>query len=192
MNLSCEGKKIMNLKKENCIKDISIFLSGGIDRVEDDGIGWRKEIRSKCENANLNFNFYDPTDKPEGLGSEIGDEKNRIQKLMRQGKWEQAQEEVKIFRRYDLRMVDHSHLYIIYIDLNVHYCGSWDEFNVAERQQKPIFVIMAPGQSKYEIPSWSVASVREDEVFESVDECIEHLKLLNEGKILLDKRWVKI
>ena len=67
-----------------------------------------------------------------------------------------------------------------------------DEFNVAERQGKPLFVIMAPGQSKYEIPSWAIATVNEDEAFESIDECIEHLKLINEGKILMDRRWVMI
>ena len=111
---------------------------------------------------------------------------------MKQGKWEQAKSEVKIFRRYDLRMVDHCHLYIIYIDLKIAYCGSWSEFNVAERQQKPIFVIMAPGFSKYDIPSWAVASVNEDEVFEGISECVEHLKLINEGKILMDRRWVII
>lgn len=176
----------------NELEGIKIFLSGGIDRVKDDGVGWRKELRKKCIYAKLPVTFFDPTDKPKGLGSEVGDEKMRIQKLMKQGKWEQAQSEVKIFRRYDLRMVDHSHLYIVYIDLNVHYCGTWDEFNVAERQGKPLFVIMAPGQSKYEIPSWSIASVNENEVFESVDGCVEHLKLLNDGKILLDRRWVRI
>jgi len=174
------------------LNGITVFLSGPIDRVDDDGVGWRKELRRKCKKASLPLKFFDPTDKPEGLGSEVGDEKMRIQRLMKQGKWEQAQNEVRIFRRYDLRMVDHSHLYIIYIDLNVYACGTWDEFNVAERQGKPLFVIMAPGQSKYEIPSWAIASVNEDEVFEGVDECVEHLKLLHEGKISFDRRWVKI
>jgi len=176
----------------NNLVGVTAFLSGGIDRCNDDGVGWRKEIKKKCKRAKLPISFFDPTDKPKGLGSEVGDEKMRIQRLMKQGKWKQAQSEVRVFRRYDLRMVDHSHLYIIYIDLNVHYCGTWDEFNVAERQGKPLFVIMAPGQSKYKIPSWAVASVNEDEVFESVDECVEHLKLLNDGKILLDRRWVVV
>ena len=176
----------------NNLNGITVFLSGGIDRVADNGTGWRKELKKKCKKARLPLKFFDPTDKPLGLGSEIGDEKLKIKKLMKQGKWEQAQYEVKIFRRYDLRMVDHSHLYIIYIDLNVHYCGTWDEFNVAERQGKPLFVIMAHGQSKYDIPAWAIASVREDEVFESIDDCVEHLKLLHTGIISLDRRWVKI
>ena len=171
---------------------ITVYLSGPIDRVDDDGVGWRKQLREKCKKAKLPLKFFDPTDKPKGLGSEVGDEKKRIQRLMKQGKWEQAQSEVKIFRRYDLRMVDHSHLYIVYINLNVYTCGTWDEFNVAERQGKPIFVLMAPGQSKYEIPTWAIASINEDEVFESIDECVEHLKLLHEGKISFDRRWVKV
>ena len=172
------------------LTNITAFLSGGIDRVKDDGVGWRREIKRKCKRAKLPLKFFDPTDKPKGLGSEIGDEKLRVQKLMGQGKWEQAKAAVKIFRRYDLRMVDHSHLYIIYIDLSLHYCGTYNEFNVAERQGKPIFVIMAPGYSKYDIPVWAIASVNEGEVFESIDECVEHLKLLQEGKIVFDRRWV--
>ncbi len=176
----------------NNLDGMKLFLSGGIDRDPDNGVKWRKEFRKKCKKAKLPVDFFDPTDKPKGLGSEIGDEKLRIQRLMKQGKWEQAKNEVKIFRRYDLRMVDHCHLYIIYIDLNFYACGSWNEFNVAEIQKKPIFVIMAPGFSKYDIPSWAVASVNEDEVFEGIDECVEHLKLINEGKILMDRRWVMI
>jgi hypothetical protein len=173
------------------LNGIKVFLSGGIDRVDDDGVGWRKEIRKKAKRAKLPVEFLDPTDKPEGMGSEVGDEKIRIQSLMEKGKWEQAQEEVKIFRRFDLRMVDHCHLYIVYMDLNVHYCGTYDELFTAERQNKPLFVIMAPGQSKYDIPSWLIASVEEDEVFESIDDCVEHLKLMQNGKILFDRRWVK-
>jgi len=182
----------MEKLKGNHLEGVSCFLSGGIDRCKDDGVGWRKELRRKCQRARLPLTFLDPTDKPKNMGSEIGDEKLRIQKLMKEGKWKQAQNEVKIFRRYDLRMVDICHLYIVYIDLNVHYCGTWDEFNVAERQNKPLFAITAPGQSKYDIPAWSVASLNEDEVFENIDECVDHLKLLNEGKISLDRRWVII
>ena len=179
-------------KVENNLEGITIFLSGGIDRCSDDGVGWRKELKRRCKQNKLPVTFLDPTDKPKHLGSEIGEEKIRIQKLMKQGKWVQAQNEVKTFRRYDLRMVDACHLFIVYIDLGVHYCGTYDEFNTAERQGKPLFVIMAPGQSKYEIPSWLIASVNEDEVFESITDCVEHLKLLNEGKIIFDRRWVKI
>lgn len=171
---------------------VKVFLSGPIDRVKDDGVGWRREFIKKCKKAKLPLTYLDPTDKPKDMGSEIGDEKIRIQQLMKKGKWKQAQEEVKQFRRYDLRMVDHCHLYVMYMDVTVHACGTYDECYTAERQHKPLFIIMASGQSKYDIPSWLVALMDEDEVFESIDDCVDHLKLLNNGKILLDNRWVMV
>jgi hypothetical protein len=169
---------------------LKIFLSGPIDRISDDGVGWRKEIKSKCKRAKFPFTFFDPTDKPEGMGSEIGDEKIRIQELMKRKKWEQAKTEVKVFGRFDLRMVDLSHVLILYCDINIHMCGSYEEFVTAKRQHKPCFVIMAEGQSKYDIPSWLIQHLNEDEVFDSVSECVDHLKLMYEGKIVPDDRWV--
>ncbi|KKL24919.1 hypothetical protein LCGC14_2410520 [marine sediment metagenome] len=169
---------------------LRVFLSGPVDRVADDGVLWRKEFKNKCKKAKLPFTFFDPCHKPKGMGSEIGDEKLRIQRLMKQKKWEQAKIEVKIFSRYDLRMVDLSHLLVLYCDINVHLCGSYEEFVTAKRQHKPCFVIMAEGQEKYDIPIWLIQHVDEDEVFNSIEECVTHLKLMYEGKILTDDRWV--
>jgi len=171
---------------------VSLFLSGSIDQAADDGIGWRKEIKKQCKRAKLPVEFLDPTDKPKNLGSEIGEEKLRIKLLMKDKKWDQAKQQAKIFRRYDLRMVDKCHLYIVYIDLNVRMCGSFDEMFTAERQGKPLMAIMAPGQSKYDIPAWLIAIFNEDEVFESIEDCVEHLKLLHDGKISFDRRWVAV
>jgi len=176
----------------NKLEGVKIYLSGGIDRNDDDGITWRKEFRKKCKSSKLPVSFFDPTNKPKGMGSEIEDEKLRIQQLLRKGKWNQSQQEMKTIQRFDLRMVDHCHLFIIYIDLNIHYCGSYREFDEAAEEKKPILAIMSPGYSKYDIPSWLVATLDEDEVFEGIDSCIEHLKLLNQGKILLDNRWIII
>lgn len=143
-----------------------------------------------CKDKGLPFKFFDPCDKPKGMGSEIGDEKLRIQKLMKKKKWEQAKMEVKVFGRYDLRMVDLSHALVLYCDTNVHLCGSYEEFVTAKRQHKPCFVIMAEGQDKYEIPTWLIQHLNEDEVFNSVEECVQHLELMNQGKIIIDDRWV--
>jgi hypothetical protein len=170
--------------------DLRIFLSGPIDRVADDGVEWRRDFQVLCKKKELPFKFYDPCNKPKGMGSEIGDEKIRIQGLMKKQKWEQAQTEVKIFGRYDLRMVDLSHVLVLFCDINVHLCGSYEEFITAKRQHKPCFIIMGKGQTKYDIPSWLLQHVDEDEVFDTVEECVEHLKLIYEGKIITDDRWV--
>jgi len=71
-------------------------------------------------------------------------------------------------------------------------CGSYEEFITAKRQHKPCFVIMADGQTKYDIPSWLIQHLDEDEVFDTVEECVEHLELINAGKIITDERWVVV
>ncbi len=169
-----------------------IYLSGGIDRVEDDGLGWRKEFRNRCNRAKLPVGFLDPTNKPDHLGSEVGEEKNRVRVLLEAHKWEQAQNQAKYFRHIDLRMVDSCHLFVVYIDITSHLCGTYQELFLAESQSKPMFVIMAPGQSKWDIPSWLVTVFDEDDVFNDVKSCVEHLKLLHSGKIIFDDKWIMI
>ena len=168
------------------------FLSGPIDRVPDDGVVWRSYIINECGKRGINLEFFDPCNKPRGLGSEIGIEKVKVRDLIDSGKWEEAQEFVKTFRRYDLRGVDTCNLVIAMIDLDVHLCGTYDEVFTAEREGKPIFVIMGKGQKKEDIPTWMVSFINPDEIFESVDECIDYLEKIDEGVIELDRRWVMI
>ena len=87
------------------LKGATCFLSGPIDRVEDDGVQWRNYIKEQSIKRDLGLNFFDPCDKPEGLGSEIGIEKNKVQSLIREDKWQEAQDFVKMFRRYDSAVV---------------------------------------------------------------------------------------
>ena len=170
----------------------SCFLSGPIDRVSDDGVQWRNYIKEQSEKRGLGLHFFDPCDKPEGLGSEIGIEKNKFQEPIRENKWQEAQDFVKQFRRYDLRGVDTSDFLIVKVDMDCHMCGTYDELFTAEREQKPILVIMGKGQKKVDIPTWLVAFIHPDEIFETEDECLDHLEKLNTGEKMLDRRWVPI
>lgn len=174
------------------IKGATCFLSGPIDRVSDDGVQWRNYIKEQAAERDLGLNFFDPCDKPEGLGSEIGIEKNKVRDLLQEGKWEEAQDFVKIFRRYDLRGVDTSDFLIVKVDMAVHMCGTYDELFTAEREQKPILVIMGTGQKKLDIPTWLIAFIRPDEIFETEDECLDYLEKLNKGELEFDRRWVPI
>jgi hypothetical protein len=89
-------------------------------------------------------------------------------------------------------MIDSTNLYVVYLDLKIHACGTYNEFFEAERQEKPLFVIMAPGYKKYDIPLWLIGIIREQEVFEGIDECIDHLVKINAGEIEQDDRWLRI
>ena len=83
-------------------------------------------------------------------------------------------------------------LYIIYIDLDSHLCGTYNELFEAENQQKPLFAIMKSPYTKKDFPGWLVSIFREEEVFDSIDECVEHLKKINMGEVQMDKRWLRI
>jgi nucleoside 2-deoxyribosyltransferase len=176
------------------LKDIHIYISGAIDRVSDDGIGWRQEIRKKCEQYNLPVVFLDPTDKPVELGSEIGIEKKRMEQLKSGGRelWELAQKEVKQFKRIDYRMVDRCDLFIIYIDISVHMCGSYFECKVAEEQRKPIFVILAKSMIRKDLPTWLIDLVNYDHIFLDINDVVEYLDKMNNEEIPLDNRWIKV
>ena len=175
----------------NEIDGIKVYLSGPMDRVEDDGVGWRQEFRLICEKAGLFFKFLDPTDKPEGVSSEVV-EKYAIKEALKKGDWETASKKSRKVRHVDLRMIDNTDLYIVHIDTTIHSCGTYNELFEAESQQKPIFVIMASHHEKYDIPLWLVGIVKEKEVFEGIDECIGYLVKINKGKIKLDDRWLRI
>ena len=182
--------------RDNIIKNLldgtRIFLSGPIDRVADDGVQWREFFKKECVYNNFNIKFFDPCDKPKNLGSEIGIEKHKVKELILNGKWDEAQELVKLFRRFDLRGVDWCDLIVAKIDLDAHACGTYDEIFTAERECKPVFMIMGKGQKKTDIPSWLVSFMKEKEIFNNEYECIDYLKKLNNGQISFDRRWVKI
>lgn len=174
------------LKGKRCV------LSGGIDRVPDDGKGWRIYIKEECKKKKIDIIFFDPCHKPNGLGSEIGVEKTKVRELINNDKWAEAREYVKTFRHYDLRAIDWSDFVIVKIDINSHLCGTYDEIFLADRELKPIFVIMGENQTKYDIPTWLVSFINENEIFNNEDECIDYLANINSGKISLDERWVDL
>ncbi len=176
----------------NILKGSHSVLSGAIDRVENDGVEWRKYIKRRCEELDLGILFFDPCDKPKHLGSEIGIEKQKVKILINSGKWEEARKYVKEFRHFDLRAVDRCDFMIAKIDINIHICGTYNELFTAENQLKPIFIIMGEGQKKEDIPTWLISFIKEENIFESEDECIDRLIKIDNGEIELDEKWVKI
>ncbi len=176
----------------NFLKDSRCVLSGAIDRCDDDGVQWRNYIKDECEKRTFGIKFFDPCNKPKSLGSEIGIEKQKVKQLVKDGKWKEAQEFVKTFRHYDLRAIDWCDFVIVKIDISLHACGTYDEIFMAEREHKLILVIMGERQTKIELPSWLIAFINEEEVFDTEDDCIEYMSKLHSGEVELDERWVKL
>jgi hypothetical protein len=172
----------------NLLNNHIVYLAGSIEHSVDNGIGWREEIKQKSKNIGLNLAFLDPTHKPANMVSECNKEKLFWMKLRDEGHYDELTNFVKSTRRIDLRMVDLSSFLIAYIDPDVPSVGTTDEIIIAERQKKPIIAIIKGGKKRANL--WHFAIMKHKEMFESIDECLNYLKLINSGKISPDDRWI--
>lgn len=166
-----------------------VYLAGAITFDKKDGVIWRQSFKELCKNAKLPISFYDPCDKPKGLGCEIGLEKNQTQIWKDNEEYDKVTSHVQAYRHVDLRMVDNSHFIVWYIDVDISTIGSVDEFKTAETQCKPRFIIIKQGKKK--APDWVFGMVEShNDIFNSTEDLVEYLEKLNSGEIKLDKRWI--
>lgn len=174
----------------NYLKDARCYLIGPITFAKDDGIGWRQNIQQMCKSNGIEINFLDPTNKPNGMGQEVGIEKSTAKEWKRTKQYDKLREYVKKYRRIDLRMVDISDFVIAYIDTNIFMFGSVDEIVTAERQKKPILCILPQGIEN--APDWLFAITEIKYMFESIEDLFQFLCRINSGDIDLheDDKWV--
>jgi len=174
----------------NRLRGAYCYLSGAIDCASDLGVGWREEFIEKAEQAQLGLRVMNPCAKPASCTQEIEDDIRVVEKFRENGDWEEMRQFVKGFRREDLRFTDLADFLVIKVDRETHMCGSYDELFVAERQSKPLFCIVEGGIEK--LPTWLFGVFRLENIFSTVDECLNRLIELNSQEEELGKRWVLI
>lgn len=162
------------------------YLSGPIDNAKDLGAGWRKEFIYKS--VHLNMQVIDPCNKPSSCVHEIIGETRTVSSMRKEERWAEMQSFVKQFRREDLRFTDVSDFLVVYIDPEIPSWGTPDELYTAERQSKPCLCIIKGGIKN--LPTWLFGVFRLNEIFDSVDHCIDHLNKIDSGEIEMDRRWV--
>jgi hypothetical protein len=176
------------MKTKNILNGALVYLAGPIDSVDDDGVGWRKHFITECHKKQIGIIFLDPTSKTDGFTKEIGEDKQNLLRLKKEGKFDELSKIMKNVVRVDLRSVDISDFLIVRIDPSVFMCGSFDELRCALNEKKPVLIIIEGGKKK--APNWLFGIVDYKFMFDSVDECIDYLNDLNTGKTLLSSKWV--
>jgi len=166
------------------------YLIGAIDRVEDQGKGWRREIVGKCKKKGIKIKFLDPTNKISKLKKEIDEEHFKLCELKSTGRFDELSDFVKDIVHDDHRGIDIADFGIVYIDMNCHMCGSYFELQSLLTQHKPYFIIIKQG--KKEAPGWLFGILDHNYMFDSVDEVVEELRKINEGVTPLNDKWVLI
>ncbi len=171
----------------NKLNQARVYLSGPIDYAPDLGRGWRDEFIKQSKS--LNLKIINPCDKPLPCEHEIKGEHRFVEIFRKNKDWKNLQSFVKTFRRQDLRFTDIADFLVIYVNKEIHMCGSYDELFVAERQKKPIFCIVEGGIEC--LPTWLFGVFKIENIFNSVSECVAHLNILNKQEVL-DSSWVLI
>jgi hypothetical protein len=179
----------MTKRPTNILNNAVILLSGPIDNSIDDGIGIRKEIINKCRAVGIEAHFLDPTDKPTNGFKEVGEEKKKLFQLKQEGQFSTVAAIARSFRYQDLRMVDISDIVIVHIDPNIHMSGTYEELYRAKQLDRKMFVIVNGGMAY--LPNWLFGVFSSDEVFESVDECVQCLLKINKGEYEFDPMYVQ-
>ena len=173
-------------RKINKLKKLRVYLCGGMDRVADGGVKWRRMISNYLIDRNVTV--LDPSKKPIDIGIEDLENRESRQIWKQSGEFDKVAQCMKIIRNTDLRMVDLSDFLIVNLDLDVHPCGTYEELFLANRQKKPIILRIAQG--KENIPDWLLGTIPHEMIFGTWEEVKEHLDEINEGRSANSTRWM--
>ena len=186
--------------KKNRLVGHQFYLSGGIDRVVDRGVGWRKLIKEFL--WNMSIGVLDPCDKPINFGIEDeesiqwrNEAKEQAKHLYEHRYLDDADdvcqsiaESMKRIVAADLMMLDMCHAVILHIDTTVHYCGSYHEMAYACLEKKPIIIHCEQG--KMGVPDWVFGVVPHEFIFSTWSEVQKYIKnIAYDENIQHFKRW---
>lgn len=161
-------------------------MIGAIDRALDLGQGWREEVKEILKKFNVIV--YDPLNKPIDIGDEMISRKERA-RWKEEGNYYALSQHVKQIRHVDLRMADKADFGIIYIDLDIYACGTWEEYFWMNRQKKPCLLVCKQG--KAHIPDWVFGSSPHEMTFDNFNQLENYLHYIDKTKVIDDMgRWL--
>jgi len=171
----------------NRLKNTRGYLCGSMDRSPDNGETWRKLIRHHL--SDLGIQWLDPTRKPINIGVEDG----KSRRLRREAKlghdYETVTDEMTPIRKVDRRMVNISDFLIVNIDIEVHACGTYDEFSLANDQEKPVLVHVEQG--KTECPDWLFACIPHEHIFDTWIDLRKYVRHVDSDEVVDSMgRWL--
>lgn len=170
----------------NRLKNMRIYLAGAIDRVVDDGVTWRRNIRREL--SDLGIIWLDPTDKPTKTALEDSETRKTRHQYKERGDYEYVATEMKIIRSIDLRLVDLSDLLIVDLDMETHACGTYNEIFLADSQKKPVLIHNVQGVRS--IPDWMYGVLPFQHFFGSWIDLIKYVReVATEADIETYNRW---
>lgn len=168
--------------KANRLAGAKAYLVGPMDRIADGGVEWREDISTFL--WNMKCGVLNPCKKPM-RGVDESSEAREWRKFLKQKAGEgyssaadALSQMMKNIVGSDLRMVDLANFIIMYIDTDVHMCGSYAEQTHACLQKKP--VIICCKQGKWGVPDWLWGICKHQLFFNNWDEVKRYITHINE------------
>lgn len=170
----------------NRLNNTRCYLAGAMDRVTDNGIGWRQRIKEELDD--LSIKWFDPTCKPSTLGVEDENTRNLIYSAKAQGDFARVAEILKPIRRVDLRMIDLSDFLIIFLDRDNNGFGTIEELTLANREKKPVLVCQEDG--KHLAPNWLFGMIPHQHIFGSWEDLVAYVRHIAHDPVIEGmNRW---
>ena len=161
----------------NRLKNTTCYLCGAMDRVADGGVQWRQFVTPSLKK--MGIGVLDPCDKPTSFARENTGFARQIQLLKEVGNFDSAKTLMRDIAAIDLRMVDIAHFVIMYMDVDIHMCGSYHEASVAIQQKKPLLIVCKQG--KENVPNWLFGVMPHQHMFSDWLELIGYLGNVHSG-----------
>ena len=173
--------------KMNRLCGTRAYLAGAMDRVPDGGVVWREKITEVLKP--LGVTILDPCKKPIDIGGEDLEDREFRAELKRSGQYEALSKKMKLIRITDLRLVDVSDFLIVYVNTDVHMCGTYEEVVLANRQKKPILLMVEGGTKN--TPDWLFGMLPYQHFFSSWHTLMGYVKHVHEEESVKHyKRWM--
>ena len=173
------------MERKNKLTNSMAYLIGPMDEVPDLGADWR-EMMSKWL-WDLDIGVLNPCDKPTNFAKEDMPARDQIEQLKQQQKYDEAHDIVKDIVSVDLHMVDLSSFVIMFIDKDVHMCGSYSEMTYAAFEHKP--VIICCKQGKNAVPGWVYGMCDHNLFFECWDDVKSYIRQVALYSKFNDPQW---
>jgi hypothetical protein len=112
-----------------------------------------------------------------------------MREMMKHGLFHSVEAAMTDIRFVDLRMVDISDFILMYLDKDIHHCGTYEEFARANSQIKPIITVVKQG--KQNAPTWLLGAMPHEMIFDSIADGIEYLKHVAHDRFMQSYgRWL--
>lgn len=170
---------------KNILNKTKVYLIGAMEY--ENGEGWRNHVKSVLNP--LGITTFDPYHKPfVDFISEDEEARHTLKEWMDNGEFDKVAERMKAVRRDDLRLVDLSDFFIVYINPKIPSWGSAEEIYWANRLKKPVFLVVEGGKTK--CPLWIMGTIPHKYIYGNLQDVLDTIKKIDSGEKSIDsERW---